>query len=328
LPNNKAQEFKLDSNNKWKETGKVEDAMPTNGYKFSYKAVPQILSYDFVGFAQSVNEAEEMTNKLSKAPVVKTKQVSKETGVTSGGLLEKIMGLPTQTTTAPTVSSSGKYYEGNIKPDLNTIFVFGSNPEGRHGAGAAKVAKEQFGAVYGQGEGLQGNAYALPTKDLRITANKGFKSISFNQIVENIKKLYNVANQNPTKQFKVAYRNTTDISLNGYTGLEMIEMFNQAGTIPSNIIFSKEWFDTGKLKVAESTANVDNSSSFDKSKYHPDVVSLWEQYKDRLLKVEPEAVIDDFQSEVDDWNKSAVMKLKFSTPTELIEEILKNCKAI
>jgi hypothetical protein len=41
-----------------------------------------------------------------------------------------------------------------IEPDENTIFVFGSNPEGRHGSGAAKVAKDKFGAVYGQGEGL------------------------------------------------------------------------------------------------------------------------------------------------------------------------------
>jgi hypothetical protein len=141
------------------------------------------------------------------------------------------------------------YYEGDIKPEPNTIFVFGSNPEGRHGAGAAKVAREQFGAVYGQGEGLQGNAYALPTKDLRVKENRGFKSISPEQITNSIKKLYEVAKQNPDKQFKVAYRNTTDTSLNGYTGLEMIEMFNAAGPIPSNVIFSKEWVDTGKLNT-------------------------------------------------------------------------------
>ena len=139
------------------------------------------------------------------------------------------------------------YYEGNIKPEPNTIFVFGSNPEGRHGAGAAKIAKEQFGAIYGQGEGLQGNAYALPTKDLRVKENNGFKSISFEQIVKNIQRLYEVARKNPNKQFKIGYRNTIDKSLNGYTGLEMIEMFNQAGEIPSNIVFSKEWIDTGKI---------------------------------------------------------------------------------
>lgn len=45
----------------------------------------------------------------------------------------------------------------------DSIFVFGSNTAGRHGAGAAKYARVQFGAVYGQGEGLQGQSYALPT---------------------------------------------------------------------------------------------------------------------------------------------------------------------
>ena len=120
-----------------------------------------------------------------------------------------------------TVSS----YSGDITPDANTIFVFGSNPEGRHGAGAAKIAREKFGAIYGQGEGLQGNAYALPTKDLRVTENRGLRSISESQIIENIKKLYETARQNPDKQFKVAYRNTDRASLNGYTGLEMIDMF-------------------------------------------------------------------------------------------------------
>lgn len=142
-------------------------------------------------------------------------------------------------------------YSGDITPDANTIFVFGSNPEGRHGAGAAKVAREKFGAVYGQGEGLQGNAYASPTKDLRVKENNSLRSISEGQIIESIKKLYDTARQNPDKQFKVAYRNTTTASLNGYTGLEMIDMFLKAGSIPSNIVFSKEWVDTGKFNLSK-----------------------------------------------------------------------------
>ena len=52
---------------------------------------------------------------------------------------------------------------------------------------------------------------------------------------------------NTDKQFKIAYRNTYSTSLNGYTGLEMIDMFLEAGPIPDNIMFSKEWIDTGKL---------------------------------------------------------------------------------
>ena len=44
------------------------------------------------------------------------------------------------------------------------IFVFGSNLAGRHGAGAAKEARLSWGAIYGQGVGLQGYSYAIPTK--------------------------------------------------------------------------------------------------------------------------------------------------------------------
>lgn len=133
-----------------------------------------------------------------------------------------------------------RYYNGNIEPDENTIFVFGSNPEGRHGAGSAKVAKEKFGAVYGVGEGLQGNSYALPTKDLCIP---GTRSISKSDIVRNIQKLYDLARIMPEKNFKVAYRTRFDEkSLNGYTGEEMAQMFSMY-PVPNNIYFSEEWHD-------------------------------------------------------------------------------------
>ena len=45
----------------------------------------------------------------------------------------------------------------------NDIFVFGSNLSGRHGGGAALVALKRFGAIWGQGTGLQGNSYGIPT---------------------------------------------------------------------------------------------------------------------------------------------------------------------
>ena len=45
----------------------------------------------------------------------------------------------------------------------NEIFVFGSNLAGAHGGGAARVAYNKFGAVWGQGVGLQGQSYAIPT---------------------------------------------------------------------------------------------------------------------------------------------------------------------
>jgi uroporphyrinogen-III decarboxylase len=45
------------------------------------------------------------------------------------------------------------------------IFVFGSNARGLHMGGAARVAMEKFGAIWGVGEGLQGQSYAIPTME-------------------------------------------------------------------------------------------------------------------------------------------------------------------
>ncbi|MBO4741865.1 MAG: hypothetical protein J5605_09555 [Bacteroidales bacterium] len=45
----------------------------------------------------------------------------------------------------------------------NEIFVFGSNLAGMHAGGAASFACARFGAVWGQGVGLQGQSYAIPT---------------------------------------------------------------------------------------------------------------------------------------------------------------------
>ena len=50
---------------------------------------------------------------------------------------------------------------------MKEIFVFGSNREGRHGKGAALFAYKNYGAIYGQAEGRQGNSYAIITKELK-----------------------------------------------------------------------------------------------------------------------------------------------------------------
>jgi O-acetyl-ADP-ribose deacetylase (regulator of RNase III) len=62
-----------------------------------------------------------------------------------------------------------KIMEERITPDYITkladkeIFVFGSNLSGSHGGGAALLAYRKFGAVWGQGVGLQGQSYGIPT---------------------------------------------------------------------------------------------------------------------------------------------------------------------
>ena len=292
-------------------------------------------------------------------------------GFTTEQLVEKRVEQWLQAVNNPnrTESAEVPFYSGDITPQEDTIFVFGSNPEGIHGAGSARVAVNQFGAKYGQGEGIQGQAYALPTKriekrtaiklpgyinynfndhqrpeilssntteaiingeitaitkyesdgniedwskvkvgdivelrsdkasvfvevtkpltklDSKIEAEEwskkeGWDTQYFNQevkpkieqayqmefkyagangertvtpkeIIQNIKKLYAVASVNPTKQFKIGYRNKeNDITRNGYSGREMMTMFLSAGVIPNNIVFSEEWANTNYFKAA------------------------------------------------------------------------------
>lgn len=136
-----------------------------------------------------------------------------------------------------------KFYTGNIVPEENTIFVFGSNTDGVHGAGSAACAMRYFGAIYGQAEGLQGESYALPTTLLYSIL------MSPKEITEHIKKMYDCARENPDKNFKVAYRNKpNERTLCGYTGADLQKCFKDAGPIPENVWFSKEWVDSGNLE--------------------------------------------------------------------------------
>ena len=54
------------------------------------------------------------------------------------------------------------------------VFVFGSNLAGMHGGGAARIAYERFGAVWGCGVGLQGQSYAIPTMQGRVETIKPY----------------------------------------------------------------------------------------------------------------------------------------------------------
>ena len=57
-----------------------------------------------------------------------------------------------------------KYTPENIQSlGEDEVFVFGSNLAGIHAGGAARVAHKRFGAVMGQGVGIQGQSYAIPT---------------------------------------------------------------------------------------------------------------------------------------------------------------------
>lgn len=131
------------------------------------------------------------------------------------------------------------------------VIVFGSNLEGRHGNGVAKLAANKYGAKEGVYFGLSGQSFALPTKNLtKGTVDKihdikydkvGFKSLSPKQIMFYIERLYNFAFENPLLKFLVAYTQSGQ-NLNGYTDVDMAKMFYLDGKIPTNVIFQKGFF--------------------------------------------------------------------------------------
>lgn len=147
----------------------------------------------------------------------------------------------------PTIQMvDGLYWRGDIITSLgeNQIFVFGSNPEGRHGAGSAKKAL-QFGATYKKGRGLSGSTYALVTKNLTrgyIEPSTGIKyrkygGVSCSMLTDNIKELYDCAEQHPDKQFLIPYK-IGDTNLNGYSTEALTVLFKKH-KIPSNVVFHK-----------------------------------------------------------------------------------------
>lgn len=141
-----------------------------------------------------------------------------------------------------------KTYSGQITSlKDNQVFVFGSNTQGRHGKGAALVARNNFGAVYGQAEGMQGRSFAIITKDL---TSRTQPSRTPEQIKEQIHKLYEYAKQNPGKEFLVAY-SASGTNLNFYSNDQMAEMF-ASENIPNNIVF-EEGFNKLVQKYEQST---------------------------------------------------------------------------
>lgn len=104
------------------------------------------------------------------------------------------------------------------------IFVFGSNMAGRHGAGAALYAVRARGAVYGQGEGLQGESYAIPTKDENI------RTLPLNRIRFFVDRFLHYAREHPELTFEVT---PIGCGLAGYKPSDIAFMFKDA---PENCI--------------------------------------------------------------------------------------------
>lgn len=122
-----------------------------------------------------------------------------------------------------------------------TIYVFGSNLAGRHGKGDALVARQRHGAIYGQGEGLQGNSYGLPTKNARI------QSLPLPEVRESVMRFLTFARLHPELNFQVA---AVGCRLAGFTPAQIAPFFQGA---PRNCYLHPEFI--AVLKAAGQAVN-------------------------------------------------------------------------
>lgn len=109
---------------------------------------------------------------------------------------------------------------------MKRIFVFGSNRQGRHGAGAALEAKQKHGAVYGQASGLQGNSYAIITKELR----QWLDPVTIEEVRDGVDGLLQFASERPDLEFVVT---PIGCGLAGFVPKQIAPMFRGA---PANVL--------------------------------------------------------------------------------------------
>ncbi len=132
-----------------------------------------------------------------------------------------------------------EYYGPRVSSDRidhleeNEIFVFGSNASGYHGGGAAAYAMHKFGAVWGQGEGLQGQSYAIPTME-------GIAEMS-----EAIKRFTSLAAEHSELRFLVT---RIGCGIAGYSVSQVAPLFKEC--IPlENVALPSDFWDVLGLKM-------------------------------------------------------------------------------
>lgn len=109
------------------------------------------------------------------------------------------------------------------------IFVFGSNRLGIHKRGAAKDALNRYGAILGQGEGIQGQSYALPTK------STPWKSLTVDEIREHANTFVKYAKSHGDDEFLLT---RVGCGLAGFTDEQMAPLFADS---PVNVTIPIEW---------------------------------------------------------------------------------------
>lgn len=112
-----------------------------------------------------------------------------------------------------------------LKP--NEIFVFGSNLSGQHAGGAARIAHEKWGAIWGQGVGLQGKTYGIPTMQGGVETIQPY-----------VDEFINFAKENPSSTFLV-----TEIGcgIAGFTVEQMAPLFKDAVHVDNIYLPERFW---------------------------------------------------------------------------------------
>ena len=108
----------------------------------------------------------------------------------------------------------------------NEIFVFGSNLQGMHGGGAAYIAYRKFGAIMGQGVGLQGQSYGIPTMQGGVETIRPY-----------VDEFIDYAKQHPDLLFRVT---RIGCGIAGFTNEEIAPLF-KAAVAMENVSLPNGW---------------------------------------------------------------------------------------
>ena len=108
------------------------------------------------------------------------------------------------------------------------VFAFGSNLMGLHGGGAARLARKKFGAIPGQGFGLQGRSFAIPTMQGGIETIKPY-----------VDKFIDFAKNHQELTFLVT---RIGCGIAGFTDEQMAPLFHEASRFP-NVVLPQGWAD-------------------------------------------------------------------------------------
>ena len=109
------------------------------------------------------------------------------------------------------------------------VFVFGSNLLGKHAGGAARTAREKYGALDLLGEGFAGNSYAIPT------VGTMWEVLPLGDIKIHVDKFLAFARSQPELYFFVT---RIGCGIAGYTDEQIAPMFRGA---PSNCELPHGW---------------------------------------------------------------------------------------